>query len=58
MARSKKGDIVAPKKGKRNDPKVTDAEIADAITRTRGIIAKAARYCLKKSLQPLVTKYQ
>jgi hypothetical protein len=48
MAESEKRDNVAPKKAKRNDPKVTDAEIADAITRTRGIMAKAAALLSKE----------
>jgi hypothetical protein len=42
MAESEKEFILTPKKKNRKDAKVTDAEIADAITRTRGIIAKAA----------------
>jgi hypothetical protein len=40
--------ILTPKKKNRKDAKVTDAEIADAITRTRGIIAKAAALLSKE----------
>jgi hypothetical protein len=43
-------DIPAPKKATRKDCKVTNQEIADAITRTHGIIATAAELlCREKS---------
>ena len=48
MREPKKTDILAPKKANRRDAKATDEEIMSALSRTHGIIAKAAALISKE----------
>jgi hypothetical protein len=56
MAESENEIILTPKKKERKDTKVTNKEIADALTRTHGIIAKAAALLSKEKSEAVGCK--